>query len=438
MLIAPSWGGMINGLLTLRGAWDKLRTDTILKFFVVGITFYGMSTFEGPMLSLRSVNALAHYTDYIIGHVHGGALGWNGFIAFGMIYWMAPRLWKVAMYSNRMMAAHFWLGTLGIVLYMTAMWTSGITQGLMWKEFTEQGTLAYPAFIETVTRLKPFYLLRLLGGTMYLVGVLLGCFNVIMTIWSSRKARVDLADPVYRAPALVWEKTDYSGHPNAWHHKLEGMPVIFSVLVLVAIIIGGAVQIIPMLAIRTNIPTIAAVKPYTPLEVEGRDIYIREGCYTCHSQMIRPFRDEVVRYGEYSKAGEFVYDHPFQFGSKRTGPDLHRVGKKYPDMWHYKHMLEPATVTPGSIMPPYPWLYDYEMDLTVTARKLGALRATGVPYSDAQIKSAVEDLKIQAGEIASELIKQGAEADQGLEKKEIVAMIAYLQRLGTDIKGAAR
>lgn len=438
MLIAPSWGGMINGLLTLRGAWDRLRTDTILKFFVVGITFYGMSTFEGPMLSIRSVNALAHYTDYIIGHVHGGALGWNGFIAFGMIYWMVPRLWKMPVHSGRLMAAHFWLGTLGIVLYMTAMWTSGITQGLMWKAFTEQGTLLYPAFIETVTKLHPFYLLRLLGGTMYLIGVLLGCYNVVMTIRASRRAGADLADPVFRAPALAPVAADYSRHPTAWHHKLEGMPVLFSVLVLVAVSIGGAVQIIPLLAVKTNIPSIAAVKPYTPLEVEGRDIYIREGCYTCHSQMVRPFRDEVVRYGEYSKAGEFVYDHPFQFGSKRTGPDLHRVGKKYPDMWHYKHMLEPAVVTPGSIMPPYPWLYDYEVDTDLTQAKLRALRATGVPYRDDEIAGAVDALKAQARPIAEGLKQQGIRAAEDLEKKEIIALIAYLQRLGTDIKNVTK
>jgi cytochrome c oxidase cbb3-type subunit I/II len=434
-LIAPSWGGMLNGLLTLRGAWDKLRTDPILKFFVVGITFYGMSTFEGPMMSIKFFNQLTHYTDYTIGHVHSGALGWNGFIAFGMIYYLVPRLWKMPMYSAKLVMTHFWLSTMGIVLYIVSMWAAGITQGLMWRTFTAEGTLQYPEFIQTVTELIPFYWVRVLGGTMYLVGMLLLAFNVAKTVAMAKAAKVDLSDPSFKAKPLTAETaSDHKNHPNPWHHKLEGMPVRFALLTLLAVMIGGPLTYIPLVAIKSNIATIASVKPYTPLELEGRDIYVREGCYNCHSQMVRPLRSEVVRYGEYSKAGEFVYDRPFQFGSKRTGPDLHRVGGKYPHFWHYRHMLEPQSTTPGSIMPQYPWLYSDDLDTSLTKNKLAALAKLGAPYSEAEITGAVDALHSQADKIASELVSQGVKQDAEMSKKEIIALIAYLQRLGTDIK----
>lgn len=436
MLIAPSWGGMINGLLTLRGAWDKLRTDAVLKFLVVGITFYGMATFEGPMMSIRSINALSHYTDYTIGHVHGGALGWNGFIAFGMIYYLMPRLWKVPMYSSRLMMVHFWTATIGIVLYITSMWTAGVTQGLMWREFNEQGMLQYPDFIETVIKLKPFYWVRALGGALYLFGTLIAAYNMVKTIAAARAKGADLSDTP--ASAVRFSVVDATKAQSTWHQRLEGRPVMFSVLTLVAVTIGGMVEIVPMLAIASNIPTIKSVKPYTPLELEGRDIYIREGCYTCHSQMVRPFRDEVIRYGEYSKSGEFVYDHPFQFGSKRTGPDLHRVGGKYPHLWHYRHMLDPTTISAGSIMPPYPWLFTGELDTSTTVKKLEVMKRLGVPYSEEEIRHGRALVEAQATKIVDELIAQGLRREEGLEKKEIIALIAYLQRLGSDIKGEVK
>jgi cytochrome c oxidase cbb3-type subunit I/II len=433
-LIAPSWGGMINGLLTLRGAWDKLRTDPILKFFVAGITFYGMSTFEGPMMSIKAINALTHYTDYTIGHVHGGALGWNGFIAFGMIYYLIPKLWHVPVWSSRLMAAHFWSSTIGIVLYITSMWSAGITQSLMWRAFTEQGFLKYPEFIETVIRLIPFYWVRVFGGALYLVGMLLMMYNLYKTLAEAKSEKVSLADPTFKSKPISKDVEDYSNHPNPWHRKIEGLPVTFTVLVLLAVIVGGPVQYIPLAAIKSNIPTIPSVKPYTALELEGRDIYIAEGCYNCHSQMIRPFRDEVVRYGEYSKSGEFVYDRPFQFGSKRTGPDLARVGGKYPHFWHYRHMIDPRSTTPGSIMPAYPWLLENDLDVSLTSDKLAAFKTLGAPYTDSQVASAVEDLRSQASEVASALFQQGVGNDPELKNKEIVALIAYMQRLGTDIK----
>ncbi len=425
MLIAPSWGGMINGLLTLRGAWDKVREDATLKFWVVALTAYGMATFEGPMLSLKNVNALAHFTDWIVAHVHTGALGWNGFIVFAMLYWLVPAMWQTKLYSQKLAHTHFWLGTLGIVLYVIPMYWSGFTQGMMWKQFTEEGMLKYPNFLETVTWLIPLYIMRGVGGLLYLVGFFVMCYNLAMTISQGYF--------IANEPAEVTVSHDHkSGY---WHKVLERYPMAMLVLSFVVVAIGGLVEMIPTFIISQNVPTIASIKPYTALELEGRDLYIREGCVNCHSQMIRPFRSETERYGEYSKAGEYVYEHPFLWGSKRTGPDLMRVGKKYPDSWHYHHMREPVSMSPGSIMPRYPWLLENQMDFSSTATKMRAMQTLGVPYSNEEIKSAQQSIEKQSNGIVENLKKEGIET---APNTEIVALIAYLQRLGTDIKNHKR
>jgi cytochrome c oxidase cbb3-type subunit I/II len=191
------------------------------------------------------------------------------------------------------------------------------------------------------------------------------------------------------------------------------------------------VELIPTFLIESNVPSISSVKPYTPLELQGRDIYIREGCYNCHSQMIRPFRSETERYGEYSKAGEFVYDHPFQFGSKRNGPDLQREGGKYPDSWHYNHILEPSSMSPGTIMPAYPHIIDHDLDVSLTETKIKAMQMLGVPYPKGYEKLAEADLEKQATGIQENLAKSGIKVSK---HKEIIALILYLQRLGKDIK----
>src|SRR5215831_17635862 len=424
MLIAPSWGGMVNGLLTLRGAWDKVREDPVLKFMVVGVTAYGMSTFEGPMMSIKSVNALVHYTDYVIGHVHVGALAWNGGLTFAMLYYVFPRLYGTKLYSTGLANAHFWLATLGILFYAIPMYVGGVTQSLMWQEFTADGTLRYPNFLETVVRLAPMYAFRAVGGTLFITGAAIATYNLYRTA----RAGSLIAEEEAQAPALV---PAAANGDSAWHRALESRPIQFAVLTLVAVVIGGVVEFVPTALIKSNIPTIASVKPYTPLEVEGRDIYIREGCVGCHSQMVRPLRAETERYGEYSKAGEFVYDHPFLWGSKRTGPDLHRVGGKYPDSWHFVHLKQPTATSPGSIMPGYPWLYTDRLDTSHTEGKIITLRRLGVPYADGYEKQAESDLKAQASHIASGLSAGGLTVGAD---REIVAVIAYLQRLGTDIK----
>ena len=425
MLIAPSWGGMINGLLTLRGAWDKVREDVVLKFMVVAITAYGMSTFEGPMMSLKNVNALAHFTDWVIAHVHIGALGWNGFLTFGILYWLVPRLWNTTLYSKKLANFHFWIGFLGIVVYASSMYWSALVQTLMWKQFTPEGLLQYPNFLETVLQIVPMYIIRSVGGLLYLTGVVVMVVNLMKTA----KQGKFVADEEAQAPPMVKAPIKYK--KGLGHRWIESRPIQFTVLAAVAILIGGIVEMIPTFLVKTNIPTISSVKPYTPLELQGRDLYIREGCVGCHSQMIRPFRTEVERYGEYSKAGEYVYDHPFLWGSKRTGPDLMREGKKYPNSWHYYHMNDPRLMSPGSIMPPFPWLSENVLDISNTEKKVSVLRKLGVPYPDGFETVANTELKKQADSIALDLINAGIVVDPD---KEIIAMIAYLQRLGTDIK----
>ena len=433
MLIFPSWGGMINGLLTLRGAWDKVRENPVLKFFVVAITGYGMSTFEGPMLSFKSLNAIGHYTDWIIGHVHIGALAWNGFMAAGIIYWLVEKLWKTELFSKKLANVHFWLGTLGILFYALPLYVAGFTQAAMWKQFNPDGTLVYGNFLETVTQIMPMYMMRAFGGTLYLTGFLLLAYNVIRTAQAGSTVEDELAEA---APLKKITARRIAG--EGFHTWLERRTILFSFLVVIAVAIGGAVEIIPLLTVDSNIPKITSVKPYTPLELEGRDIYIREGCNNCHSQMIRPFRSEVERYGEYSKAGEFVYDFPFLWGSKRTGPDVHRVGGKYNDNWHFNHMLDPRSTSPGSIMPQYPWLITDDLDISNTANKINAMVMLGVPYSQFELDKSVYLLKNQALAIEKNL-RQDPEyvknyGNAHIENKEIVALIAYLQRLGTDIK----
>ena len=426
MLIAPSWGGMINGLLTLRGAWDKVREDTILKFMVVGITAYGMATFEGPMLALKQINAIAHYTDWIVAHVHVGALGWNGFLTFAILYWLIPRIYRTEIFSKKLVAFHFWIGTLGILFYAIPMYLSGFTQGLMWKEFTPEGMLKYPNFLETTLQLLPMHMFRAIGGLLYLTGVIVMTYNLVKTIGTGKLLADEPAEAMALAPAYSAEGSD-----KAWHRSLERKPMYFLVLSLIVILIGGMIEMMPTFMISSNIPTITSVKPYTPLELQGRDIYIREGCVNCHSQMIRPFRSETERYGEYSKAGEFVYDHPHLWGSKRTGPDLQREGGKYSNAWQFNHLLDPTTMSPGSIMPPYPWLIDQTLDTSTTVAKINAMRTLGVPYEPLYEQKANADLKKQAESITANLAKDNVKVKSD---KEIIAIIAYLQRMGTDIK----
>jgi len=494
MLWAPSWGGMLNGLLTLRGAWHKLRKDPVLKFFAAAIAFYGMATFEGPLLSIRSVNFLSHYTDWTIGHVHAATLGWNGFMAAGMFYFLAPRLWNRKLYSERMANTHFWLGFVGILFYVSAMWASGITQGLMLNATNAEGTaLAYPAFLETVQSIRPLMLLRAIGGSFYLLGWILLIINIYKTIKGAEpingtvsvyaKDRAAMAGmegslgffpTLFNAPVMyttavvigvcMWMFShdlfslfgffialvatlgaivhfQASGDRfSDWYGKLIGNWAPFSALTLVAAAVGGAIQIIPTLMVHTSDNLEDRVQiPYTPLEIVGRDIYVSEGCYNCHSQMVRMIVPDVLRYGEYSRMGESIFDRPFQWGSKRTGPDLARLGGPIAtgaewmrvgarsNSWHYVHMLNPEALSPGSIMPPYPWMLTQAADWAAVPGKINALRTLGVPYEPMDADYIQTLLERQAAEIVSNLATENLSADP---QSQLVALIAYLQKIG--------
>jgi cytochrome c oxidase cbb3-type subunit I/II len=480
MLWAPSWGGMLNGLLTLRGAWHKLRTDPVLKFFAAGVTFYGMATFEGPLLSIKSVNALGHYTDWIIAHVHAGALGWNGFMAAGMMYWLLPRLWNKPLHSTSLANTHFWLGTVGILLYVSAMWTSGITQGLMLNATTEGGTvLAYPNFVDTLSAIRPMMLMRVIGGGLYLTGFLLMAWNVWKTVrgaapvngtvevfedddahdasapvgvfgtflnppvlftgfgfgfacaWLFGNDLLSIVGLVGTLSCVIAAYAHWESRGRAWANWYDRLLVNsapFTVLTFLAVAAGGMIQIIPTVVAHkaANVEDKRQI-PYSPLELAGRDIYVREGCYNCHSQMVRTLVPDVLRYGDYSRLGESIYDHPYQWGSKRTGPDLAHVGGKYSDVWHLRHMEDPRSVSVGSNMPAYPWLYTRNTDVAALPAKLTVQRTLGVPYPNWTPEQITTRVELQAKEIAQRL-----KADGGYvaPEKEVVALIAYLQHLG--------
>ncbi|WP_246151468.1 cytochrome-c oxidase, cbb3-type subunit I [Rubripirellula reticaptiva] len=450
MLWMPSWGGMINGLLTLRGAWHKVAADPVLKFFVVGITFYGMSTFEGPMLSIKAINALSHYTDWTIAHVHSGALGWNGFMIFGMVYWLLPRLYQTKIWSPKLVSLHFWTGTLGILLYIIPIYAAGLMQGLMWRAMDETGHLAYPDFIETIQSVVPLWWLRIVGGLLYFSGVVMLCLNTLMT-WLGRPATYEV--PVYSAPRLskdyagdhavptesplkdvpmleLGKKVDRFGRMD-WHRRWERLPVKFTVLTTLAVVIATLFELVPTFLIRSNVPTIATVKPYTPLELAGRHIYVSEGCYNCHSQQIRPMVSETKRYGEYSKPGEFIYDRPFQWGSRRIGPDLAREGGKQSSFWHWTHFENPELVSPGSVMPSYVHLLTEDLKFNAIEPHVRAAAFLGAPYSDEDLNNTEAVARRQAEAIAAEVVQQGGPA--AMQDKQAMAVIAYLQRVGTDL-----
>jgi cytochrome c oxidase cbb3-type subunit I/II len=478
MLWAPSWGGMLNGLLTLRGAWHKLRTDPVLKFFAAAVTFYGMATFEGPLLSIKSVNAIGHYTDWIIGHVHVGALGWNGFMAAGMFYWLAPRLWSKPLHSQSLANLHFWLSTVGILLYVGAMWTSGITQGVMLNATTEGGTLlAYPNFIETLTTIRPMMLMRVVGGGLYLTGWLMMGYNLWKTIRGAQTVdgsievfveapktedRLGVGGTLFNPPvifsalgtvfAFAWL---FGGHWlqilgifgtslvvilafvhyeaksrnwGIWYDKLLISSAPFTVLTFLSVVVGGLIQIIPTVVINKASSVEDRIqRVYTPLELAGRDIYVREGCYLCHSQMIRTLKPDIMRYGDYSRLGESIYDHPYQWGSRRTGPDLARVGGKYPSSWHFLHMRDPRATSQGSNMPSFSWLYEWKTDVAALPKKISVQRLIGVPFAPLTADEVAKSVKDQSETLARDLRKEGNYIEPD---REIVALIAYLQQLG--------
>jgi cytochrome c oxidase cbb3-type subunit I/II len=326
------------------------------------------------------------------------------------------------MHSERLMNWHFWIGFLGILLYYISMWASGITQGLMWQAIGENGQLVYPDFVETVIRIAPLYWVRFIGGSLFLTGFLLLIYNVWVTIKHAPKK--ETVSYVEVSPLKADVTAIGSGH-----RKLEALSLVFTVILFISVLVGSVIEILPTLSIYKYLPSSEKTEPYTPLELAGRDIYIKEGCYVCHSQMIRKLPFDVLRYGPSSTIAESRYDRPFQWGSKRTGPDLARVGGKYPDMWHVRHMINPREITPKSIMPSYPWLAAKKIDYHILRKKFSVMKMLGVPYGAEEVANADINAEKEAARIYEELLSQ----DKSLESvkdTEIIGLISYLQCLG--------
>lgn len=536
MLWAPSWGGMLNGLLTLRTGWSQLRSDPVIKFFAVGVTFYGMATFEGPLLAIRAVNELSHYTDWTIGHVHSGTLGWNGMMAAGMFYWMAPRLWggkdgkSGKLWSVAWANMHFWLALVGILLYVGSMWTAGILQGLMLSELNEGGTGLKYQFVQTLqaingdgdgnhVTLKSFfslYAFRTYGGILYIIGFLMCAINIFKTIKGSEPIvdSIEVAGtPAHDTmPARKWFGSEvllylfciifflvlsfflpshadkvailltiffsyktviaFRRDTKTWsdyYDQLLENYLPFTFLTFIAVALGGVIQIIPSIIVNKDSNVEGRLQElYTPLELVGRDTYLAEGCYNCHSQMIRTLKPDVMRYArsdengdiitdDYSHLGESLYDHPHQWGSKRTGPDLAREGGpttqadplvrigKRDNLWHFNHFLNPRQTSPGSNMPAYPWLFEEKTEFKAIPGRIKAQVKVGVPFTDDYPKLDKNRIEQHAREQALAIARTieataylpsqpdltGPELTRYLSERKIIALIAYIQKLGS-------
>lgn len=451
LLWMPSWGGLVNGLMTLRGAARQIAGDPVLKFFMVGLIFYGWATLEGPMMSIKSVNSLAHYTDWTIAHVHAAALGWNGMLTFGMVYWLAPRLFQTRLWSQKAASLHFWLALAGTLLIVVPIYMAGITEGWMWRSMSDTGILTHMDFVSSITEVLMMWHIRALGGVVYVAGLVLMTVNFAKT-WLAKPASYRV--PIYHTPCDDCEdEVDSTPSPLQdvpvldaarkleifsrlrWHRRWERFPGKFAGVALLAVGLGACFEIVPVLLIRGNVPVISSVKPYTPLELAGRDIYIAEGCFNCHSQMVRPLVAETERYGDFSQPGEFVYDRPFQWGSRRIGPDLAREGGLKTSKWHWSHLDDPQRETEGSVMPSFVHLLDTPLDFQKIPQRVEAAKRLGVPY-DHDVEASAEMAQQQAEVIAAEIVSEGGPVNRGslmTFDSQAVALIAYLQRLGKDL-----
>ncbi|WP_164103929.1 cytochrome-c oxidase, cbb3-type subunit II [Candidatus Laterigemmans baculatus] len=490
MLWMPAWGALLNGLWTLRGSRPALRSNAaaenavptasggdprevpvggspgatrgpVVGFFAVALICYGVYTFEAALRSIKSVGAMVQYSDWTIAHVHVATLGWSGMLTFGMLYWMLPRLYQTELWSRRLATVHFWLSVGGLLLYVLPIYAAGVVEGVMWNRLNEIGRLAHPEFVEVVQAVVSMWWLRVAGGTLYILGLLAFGLNSVMT-WVRRprpyevpvvtvrrmvrpaapEAPVATPAELAHAPMLDLGRRIALGSNLLWHRRWERQPLRFVLLVSGAVVLASLLQIAPLWLFGGNVPPLASVQPYTPLELAGREIYIAEGCFHCHSQMVRPLVAETQRYGDFSRPGEFVYDRPAQWGSRRIGPDLARVGGRQSDHWHWIHLEDPRqeTVRPESVMPSFAHLLDRPLDFDKIAERVAIAHDWGVPY-DRELSEAPQMARDQAERIAADIVSQGGPFQRVLPSgqrllvmdTQAVALIAYLQRLGTDL-----
>lgn len=457
ILWMPMWGGLINGWKTLRGGKASFSTSVVYRFLLISLLFYGLSTIESFLLSIKSVSSLTQYSDWTIAHIHSGVMGWNGMLAIAIIYWLLPKLYRTQLWSNRLAITHFWIALLGTLLTVIPLYIAGVTQSWMWGSMDELGNLNYPDFMDSIIASKGMWWMRILGGLVYIFGFALLGFNIVMTCLgrlgktvSSGADDSNLHDLVFHtvpedsnpvndslehAPVLDAARSLNRLSGLSWHSCWEGSARRFATMAVIALLIATIIQVLPVFLIRGNVPVIASVKPYTALELAGREIYLTEGCFNCHSQNVRPLVAEAKRYGDYSRAGEFIFDFPPQWGSRRIGPDLAREGGKQTSLWHWQHLDNPTSLVSGSVMPSYAYLLDRAIDFEKIHHQVETARKLGVPY-DLDLETYTQNARDQAERVAAEIVSSGGTIRRGKVMtldSQAVALIAYLQRLGTDL-----
>ena len=452
LLWMPLWGGLLNGWRTLRGGAVNFGSSIAYRFFMVALLFYGISTLEASVLSIKSVSAMTQYTDWMIAHLHSGMMGWNGMLAFGILYWLMPRLFKVEIWSERGASLHFWISLMGVLLSVVPLYISGIIQSTMWGSMDELGNLIYPDFFEAISASRIMWWIRIMGGMLYVIGLVLMVANFAMT-WVNRSSACEVGSEVPVNPSEAESEIESPGtldHAPVldaaralerwsklhWHQRWESTITPFFVIPILLVLVVSLVLVLPNIIFKSAVPQIASVKPYSPLELLGRDIYRTEGCFNCHSQMVRPMVAETKRYGDFSRAGEFVFDFPAFWGKRRIGPDLAREGgNKQTSIWHWRHFEDPTAFVDGSVMPSYSHLLDAKIDFDEVAQQVKTARLLGVAYEE-EMDVYLQSARDHAERVAADIVSSGGTIRRGevmtLESKA-VALIAYLQRLGTDI-----
>jgi cytochrome c oxidase cbb3-type subunit I/II len=459
ILWMPCWAGLVNGLFTVAGSWQKVKELNALRFMIVGLVIYGWTSMESSLLSFKGLEAIVHYTDWEIAHAQAEQLGWIGFMTFGMIYWLLPRLYSMRVANSGSSGLHFWLASVGLVLIVVPGYLAGAIQSQKWSQMSELGRLQY-SFIESLEAVLPFWWMRVFGFVVYLMGLgtLCACVFSALTNGASRneinllpalsKGNDDLETPVKSSnlvgkPVLEMALKIDQWSTLEWHRKLERQPVRFLALIGTSICGLSCMQLLPILALESSVPRIESVQPYTPLELIGREIYVSQGCHNCHSQTVRPLVHESQMYGAISEGGEFAYDRPVQWGNRRIGPDLARKGGGVQSsLWHWRHLENPPVMTPKTVMPAFQFLHESKLSFDDLGKKIAVLSKLGTPYDmsseDGQsLESKFADqAKKQAEVIAAEIIGQGGPvAYKGtlIKDTSVIALIAYIQRLGTDI-----
>ncbi len=446
--------GVTNVLLTFRGEVAPLPADPANRFFLMGIIFLALSTLEEAMLSIKSVHAWVDYTEWMQAHLEVGLLGWNGMLILGMAYWLTPKLFQTGLWSTKAVSWHFWLALGGLLLCVVPGYAAGFMQSGIWRSMDDLGNLQYD-FVDSAAFVKRMWSLQLVGGLLYSVGFVVMLVNYAMT-WLKRSGAYDVpvhhaessteevrfvseAEPVSvleTAPVLDFAKRLEICSRLNWHRKWEESPRRIGYLVALAVLLAFVVEVVPMFVFAgSNVPVIAAVKPYTPLELLGRQIYLTEGCCNCHTQMVRPLMAETKRYGEYSQSGEFIHDQPAQWGNRRIGPDLARESGKQTSFWHWRHLANPQQDEPNSVMPSYRYLLDRPVDFEKIDELVQTAHRLGVPY-DRELNDSQEMARKQAESIAADIVSKGGTVRRGTlmtYDAQAVALIAYLQRLGADL-----